>query len=216
MRPFRVVTLEQRVPEWYAARVGMLTGTCAADMLATVKSGEAAARRDLRTRLVVERLTGQSQDEGGFVSKDMQRGTDLEGDAIAAYELASGHMVQPVGFVAHLELPAGCSPDGQVSDYAGIIEAKCPKSATHLGYLRSGKVPTAYMHQITHNLFITGAEWCDFISFDPRFPDPVQLFVRRVNRADVDLKAYELAVRLFLSECDRELAEVSKLIEAAA
>lgn len=216
MKPFRVVTLEQRTPEWLAARVGMLTGTCAADMLSTIKSGEAAARRDLRTRLVVERLTGQAQDEGGFVSKDMQRGSDLEGDAIAAYELLSENVVQPVGFLAHPELPAGCSPDGQVSDYAGIVEVKCPKSATHLGYLRSGKVPTAYMHQITHNLWITGAAWCEFISFDPRFPEPLRLFVRRVNRADVDLKAYELAVRLFLSECDKELAEVSALAGAAA
>ena len=216
MKPFRVVTLEQRVPEWHAARVGMLTGTCAADMLATIKSGEAAARRDLRTRLVVERLTGQLQEEGGFVSKDMQRGSDLEGDAIAAYELASENMVQPVGFLAHLELPAGCSPDGQVSDYSGIVEVKVPKSATHLGYLRSGKVPTAYLHQITHNLWISGAAWCDFISFHPRFPEAVRLFVRRVHRADVDLKAYELAVRLFLGEVDRELAEVQSLAGAAA
>lgn len=216
MKPFRVVTLEQRVPEWHAARVGMLTGTCAADMLATIKSGEAAARRDLRTRLVVERLTGQSQEEGGFVSKDMQRGSDLEGDAIAAYELASENMVQPVGFLAHLELPAGCSPDGQVSDYAGIVEVKCPKSATHLGYLRSGKVPTAYLYQITHNLWISGAAWCDFISYAPQMPEGLQLFVRRVGRAEVDISAYELAVRLFLGEVDRELAEVQSLAGAAA
>lgn len=216
MKPFRVVTLEQRVPEWHAARVGMLTGTCAADMLATIKSGEAAARRDLRTRLVVERLTGQSQEEGGFVSKDMQRGSDLEGDAIAAYELASENMVQPVGFLAHLELPAGCSPDGQVSDYAGIVEVKCPKSATHLGYLRSGKVPTAYLYQITHNIWISGAAWCDFISYAPQMPEGLQLFVRRVGRAEVDISAYELAVRLFLGEVDRELAEVQSLAGAAA
>lgn len=215
MKPFVIVTDDQRSPEWHAARVAMLTGTDAKSMLATIKSGEAAARRDLRTAIVVERLTGQSQ-EDGFVSKDMERGTQLEPDAIAAYELARDVLVQPVGFIRHPELPAGCSLDGQVDDFTGIVEVKCPKSATHVGYWRAGKVPSDYLPQITHNLWISGAAWCDFISYDPRLPEPLRLFVRRVRREDVDLAAYELTVRLFLSECDKEHDELTRLAAGVA
>lgn len=215
MKPFVIVTDDQRSPEWHAARVAMLTGTDAKSMLATIKSGEAAARRDLRTAIVVERLTGQSQ-EDGFVSKDMERGTQLEPDAIAAYELARDVLVQPVGFIRHPDLPAGCSLDGQVADFTGIVEVKCPKSATHVGYWRAGKVPSDYLPQITHNLWISGAAWCDFISYDPRLPESLRLFIRRVRREDVDLAAYELTVRLFLSECDKEHDELTRLAAGVA
>lgn len=210
-----LVTADQRTPEWHAARVGKLTGTAAADMLATIKTGEAAARRDLRMRLVCERLTGQSQ-EDAYINAAMQRGIDKEGDAFAAYEALTGEMAFPVGFVAHDTLPAGCSPDGEVGNYRGILEAKCPKTATHVGYLRAGKVPAAYLPQITHNLWITGAEWCDFFSFDDRLTDALQCFCIRVKRADVDLKAYELLVRMFLAEVDKEVEELTLLSGAAA
>lgn len=215
LAPFVVVTDDQRTPDWHQARVGRLTGTCAADMLATIKSGEAAARRDLRARLVAERLSGQSQ-EDGYVSKDMQRGADLEADAICAYELVRDVVVQPVGFLAHPDLLAGCSPDGQIANFAGLVEVKCPKTATHIRYLREQTVPRDYLHQITHNLWITGAQWCDFISFDPRLPEGGRLFIKRVMRADVDLAAYELCVRSFLAEVEKELAEVSALLGAGA
>ena len=213
--PFVVVTDEQRTPAWYQARVGKLTGTCAADMLTTIKSGEAAARRHLRARLVAERLSGQSQ-EDSYISKDMQRGCDLEADAICAYELRRDVVVQPVGFIAHPDLQAGCSPDGQVDGFTGLVEVKCPKTATHIRYLREQTVPRDYLHQITHNLWITGAAWCDFVSYDPRLPEGGQLFIRRVLRGDVDLTAYELAVRLFLGEVETEIADVQRLIATAA
>ena len=138
----------------------------------------------------------------------MQRGIDLEPAAFAAYEAATGHVAHQVGFLAHPTLPAGCSPDGQVRSFEGILELKCPKSATHLGYLRAQKVPTDYLRQITHNLWITGASWCDFVSFDDRFPLPLQLVCLRVVRSDVDLAAYELAARLFLDEVERDHAEL--------
>lgn len=215
MKPFLIVTDEQRTEAWHKARVGKLTGTDARAMLATIKSGEAAARRDLRLTLVVERLTGESQDDA-FVSKDMQRGADLEPDAICAYELATDTVVQPVGFLAHPELLAGCSPDGHVNDFSGIVEVKCPKSATHFGYWRSGNVPSDYLPQITHNLWITGAAWCDFVSFDPRFPEGLRLFVRRVRREDVQLSAYEQTVRAFLAECDAELDTLKQLAASVA
>lgn len=212
--PFIVVTDDQRTPEWHQARVGMLTGTDAKSMLATIKSGEAAARRDLRTSLVVERLTGKSA-EDGFVSDAMKRGTELEPDAVTAYELATDRMVSPVGFIRHPELPTGCSLDGQVQNFAGIVEIKCPKSATHLSYLRGKRLPPDYVPQVTHNMWISGAQWCDFVSYDSRFPAELQLFIVRVLRSELDMAAYELAVRLFLSEVAAEEAEVRGLMVAA-
>lgn len=203
----------QRSEAWHALRRGKLTGTGAADMLATIRKGEAAARRDLRLRLVCERLTGVSA-EGDFVSKDMQRGIDLEPAARAAYEAATGSIVKPIGFVAHDELLAGCSPDGMVR--GGIVEIKCPKPATHLWYVRSRAIPLDYKPQLTHNLWITGAAWCDFVSFDDRFPSALQLFRIRVPREAVDVAAYELAARLFLDEVDREYADVAGLIPRSA
>jgi hypothetical protein len=203
----RILCTEQRVPSWYQARIGKLTGSVAGDMLARIKAGEAAARRDLRTRLVVERLTGQAQ-EDGFVSPAMLHGIEMEGDAFAAYESATGHMVNRVGFLAHDELDAGCSPDGEIGGYVGLIEIKCPKSATHLRYLRGGTVPADYLPQITHNLWITGAQWCDFASFDDRFPPSLQLFRVRVERNQAEIDAYELMARAFLTEVEKELTEL--------
>jgi hypothetical protein len=209
-----VLCPDQRTPEWAAARLGRLTGTGAADMLATIKSkGEAAARRDLRLRLVCERLTGVSA-EGDFVSKDMQRGIDREPAARAAYEAATGSIVKPIGFVAHDELLAGCSPDGLVR--GGIVEIKAPKPATHLGYIRGRALPLDYRAQVTHNLWITGAGFCDFVSYDDRFPPALQLFRVRVPRDAVDLAAYELMARSFLAEVERELEAVRGLLLEAA
>lgn len=211
----RILTESQRTPEWIQARIGMFTASRAADMLATVKTGEAAARRDLRLQLVLERVTGQSQ-EDAYVNAAMQRGNEKEPDAFAAYEALTGNLASPCGFVAHDTLMAGCSPDGIVGDYEGLIELKCPKSATHLSYLRSRSVPRDYLAQITHALWITGAQWADFLSFDDRFPAPLQVFYARIHCGDVDLKAYELAATLFLTEVDKECAEVGRMAEVVA
>lgn len=212
---FTIVDVPQRSAEWFAARVGRLTSSRACDMLATIKSGEAAARRDLRMQLVVERLTGLPQDDG-YVSKDMQRGIDKETDALAAYEAATGQLVRRTGFLAHPQLLAGCSPDGLIGHGDGALEIKCPKSSTHVGYLRNQTVPKDYLAQITHVLFITGARWCDFVSFDDRFPPALRLWIRRVERSSVDLTAYELALRLFLSEVEKEYADLQHLAEAGS
>lgn len=210
--PFQIICDEQRTPEWHRARVGMVTGTDAKALLSRGKgSEESVGRRDLRAGLVAERLTGESQDEA-FVTKEMQCGAELEPDAIAAYELATDCSVQPVGFIRHLDMPVGCSLDGHVNDFTGFVEVKCPKTATHFGYLRANRVPPDYLPQITHNLFVSGAQWCDFVSFDPRLPEQGRLFVKRIIRAEVDLAAYDLALRLFLGEVDKEYAEIERLI----
>lgn len=203
-----IVEVEQRSPAWYQARLGRLTGSRAADMLATVKNGEAARRRDLRMQLVCERLTGVPQ-EDGYVNAVMQRGIDLEPAAFAAYEALTGHVARRTGFLQHPELMAGCSVDGDVDDFTGIVELKCPKSATHLRYLRDGSVPSDYLPQITHNLWISGAQWCDFVSFDDRFPPDLQTFRVRVPRDERLIAAYEAEVRKFLAEIDAEIAALT-------
>lgn len=207
---FTVIEAEQRSAEWFAARLGRLTGSRAADMLATIKSGEAAARRDLRLQLVCERLT-QTLQEDAFVNAAMQRGIDCEPLAFSAYESLTGNMAHRTGFLAHDTLAIGCSLDGHVGDFAGILEVKCPKSATHLGYLRGGKVPVAYVPQITHNLWVTGAAWADFLSFDDRFPVELQTFLVRHERNEQEIAAYALAANLFLSEVAAEVDAVKAL-----
>ena len=209
-RAFTEISAPQRSPEWFAARLGRLTGSRAGDMLATIKTGEAAARRDYRLQLVCERLTGQGQ-EDGFVSEAMQRGIDLEPAAFRAYEAETGLMPRTSGFLAHQTLLAGCSLDGHVGDFEGILELKCPKSATHLRYLRSGVPAPEHLAQITHNLWLTGAAWCDFLSYDDRFPPALQVFLVRVARTDVDLAAYHEKVVRFLDEVAAEVETVKGL-----
>jgi hypothetical protein len=201
---FTVLNAPQRSTEWFAARVGRLTGSVASDMLATIKTGEAAGRRNLRTKLVVERLTGLPQ-EDGFVNAAMTWGIEHEADAFAAYEAHSGSVVRRTGFLCADALMVGCSLDGDVDGFGGIIELKCPQSATHLGYLKDGKVPSNHLPQILHNLWVTGAAWCDFVSYDPRFPEHLRLFVVRVPRVEIDILAYSKQAEKFLAEVDEEV-----------
>jgi hypothetical protein len=205
----------QRSPEWFVARVGKFTASRAADMMATIKSGEAAARRDLRTQLVCERLTGQPQ-EDPYINAAMQRGIDKEGDALLAYEALTGLVARPCGFFAHDTLMAGCSPDGTIGDGVGLLELKCPKTATHLDYLKAKTVPKSYLYQMVHALWITGAEWCDFVSFDDRLPPALQVFYVRVPRVPAEIDSYELMARAFLAEIDRDLDELGKLAGVVA
>ena len=214
---FQIIAAEQRSPEWFAARAGRLTGSAAADMLDVLKDGKTPGykRRDLLARLVCERLTGQPQ-EDGYVNAIMQRGIDLEPDAFAAYEALTGHLVRRTGFLSHDSLPAGCSLDGDVEDFTGILEIKCPKSTTHLGYVRARKVPDTHMPQILHNLWISGAQWCDFFSFDPRYPEDLREFYVRVPRVELEVLAYSKAAERFLAEVDAEVTAVQALRVVAA
>lgn len=213
---FTEVIAEQRSVLWFQSRCGLLTGSRASDMLATIKSGEAAARRDYRVQLVTERLTGRPQDDG-FINAAMQHGIDMEPAAFAAYESLTGSVAMRTGFLRHTQFGAGCSLDGHVDNFAGIVEIKCPKSATHLGYWRGkGEAPANYLPQITHNLWITGAQWCDFLSFDDRFPEELQTFLVRVTRADVDIEAYEKKALAFLAEVDAEVLAIRTMTKGVA
>jgi len=216
---FQIIDAEQRSPEWFQARAGRLTGSKAACVDDFLKSGkESAARRDYRMALVCERLTGKPLDDGdGFVNAAMQRGIELEPAAFAAYEALTGTMAHKSGFLSHTTHLAGCSLDGHIDNFTGLLEIKCPKSATHLSYWRGpGTVPEDYLPQITHNLWITGAEWCDFLSFDDRFSPEMQTFMVRVKRSDVDIEAYEKKALAFLAEVEAEYQAIKTMTKGVA
>ncbi len=214
---FTICTAEQRSSEWFQSRVGRVTGSRAADILSVIKNGEAAARRDYRAQLVCERLTGLPQ-EDGFINGAMQWGIDQEANAFAAYEALSGSLVRRTGFLAATDQMVGCSLDGDIDNFSGILELKCPKSATHLDYLKLPieAIPSRHIPQLVHNLWISGAQWCDFVSYDPRFPEPLQLFCRRLYRDEAQIASYALAVSLFLSEVDRDVAEMQAKMAVTA
>lgn len=215
--PFTVIDADQRSVDWFSARLGRLTGSVASDMLAKLKKGgESASRRNLRVRLALERVVGQPM-EDAFVTAAMQRGIDLESEALAAYEAATGAFVRSVGFVRRNDLMVGCSPDGVIGEFEGLVEAKVPNMATHLDYLRlRDRVPSEYEAQCLHNLWTTGAPWIDFVSYDPRFPEPLRLYVVRYTPTPEAFAAYEVEARLFLDEIDREVAEIHALQDAKA
>ncbi len=193
----------------------MLTGSAAAAMMATIKSGEAASRRNLRVRIVLEQLTGRSQ-ESDFQSQAMIQGTEREADATALYEALTCRLLETTGFIQHDTLSAGVSLDGHVGDFEGIIEAKCPTAAVHLGYLKSGKVPADYLWQCIHGLWMTNAGWCDWISYNPDFPEPLRSKMVRIEWDSARIAEYDTAVKAFLSECDAELDSVRAMMAVTA
>lgn len=201
---YRVLTYPQRSPEWRDARLGRLTGSRAVHALDFNRDGkESAKRRDYRIQLVAERLTGIPCDSD-FVNADMQRGIELEPEAVAAYEAHTGNLAQPVGFLQHTTLLAGYSPDANVNDGEGWVEVKCPRPANHIGYLRASVLPREHLAQCRHALWLTGAEWIDFVSYSPALPDALRLFVVRLTRAQANIDGYGDAARAFLDECELE------------
>lgn len=196
----------QGSPEWFAARLGRVTASRVADVVAKTKTGWGASRANYMAELIAERLTGEPAEK--FSNAAMQWGTEKEPDARAAYEFRTDAEVTQVGFVAHPSIPmAGASPDGMVGD-VGLIEIKCPNTATHLDTLLSRAVPGKYVTQMQWQMACAGRQWCDFVSYDPRLPESMRVFVQRVPR-DADLIAsLEKEVADFLSELDAKLAQL--------
>lgn len=207
-----VVDCAQRSDEWYAARLGWLTSSRAAAVLARRKDNdEAAGRRNLRVELVLERLMGRRVGRD-FRSWEMQQGAEREPDARTLYEALTGRIVVQTGFVrSTVHAWVGCSLDGHVGDFEGVVEAKCPIPATHFDFLRTGKVPAEYVPQILHQLWVTGARWADFVSYNPDFPDRLQAKVARVARDDRAVAAYALEALQLLREVDAEALAVRRL-----
>ena len=203
----------QRSPEWFALRCGRVSGSQAQHLLSTLKSKtESAGRRDLRMLLAQERLSGLPDDGPTFINADMQRGIDMEPQALAALEM-SGVLpgaIRPVGYLTHDELQAGYSPDGVAGPgFNTLVEVKCPRMATHLSMFEMpGSVPAKYLGQLTHALWLTGAASMHFGSYCPSFTR-APLFHVEVTRAMVDLDAYETTLRSFLGEVDLLVARLN-------
>jgi len=197
---------DQRSEEWFAARLGKATGSRFNDIIAKTRSGYSASRKNYAAELVVERITGEPTNT--FTSVPMQWGTDNEPVARLQYELATGNEVQETGFWTHDTLEAGASPDGLIGD-DGLLEIKCPNTATHIDTLIKKKLPRQYEAQVQGQMWITGRQWCDFVTFDPRLPENAQMFIVRVERDDVFIKELEEEVSLFLEEV-RDLVEFIK------
>jgi putative phage-type endonuclease len=204
--------IEQRTEEWFAARLGKVTASRVADLVGKTKTGYSATRDNYMAQLVVERLT-QTKAES-YTNAAMQWGTDQEPFARAAYEAAQSVMVEEVGFVPHPTIEwAGASPDGLVGD-DGLVEIKCPNTATMIETLLSQKVPGKYFIQMQFQLACTGRKWCDYVSFDPRMPAKAQMFVRRVDRDDEYIAHLEEEIAKFLVEVESQVQKLNVIIES--
>ena len=187
--------IEQGSQEWLALRAGKVTASKAADVMSSITT---AGYRNYLADLVVERLTGNKTES--FTNAAMQWGVDQEQLARAEYEVKTGSFVDQIAFVEHPTIVnLGCSPDGLVGD-DGLIEIKCPNTATHIDYVMQDKVPTKYIPQIQCQLAVTGRKWCDFVSFDPRLPDGLQILIVRLERDDEYIEKLEARVIKFLDE----------------
>lgn len=196
--------IEQGTAEWRALRLGKLTASRLADATARTKTGWGASRANYIAELLVERLTGVPTE--GYVNAAMQRGTELEPEARVAYEFYSGVTVEQCGFIDHPVIGmTGASPDGLVGQ-DGLVEIKCPNTATHLDTLLTGDVDRKYQTQMQWQMACTKRAWCDFVSYDPRVPEPMRLFTRRFLRNDTVIAALEKDVTEFLAELEAKLS----------
>jgi putative phage-type endonuclease len=201
-----MTVIEQGSADWFAMRLGKVTASRVADVIARTKSGYSASRANYAAQLIAERLTGNVAE--GYSNAAMQWGTEQEPEARLAYEFRTDVDVQEVAFVDHPAIKnSGASPDGLVSD-DGLVEIKCPNTATHLETLQGEAIPGKYETQMLWQMACTGRQWCDFVSFDPRLPENMRLFVKRLPRDDGRIAELEADVAAFLSEIDATVAEL--------
>jgi putative phage-type endonuclease len=201
--------MDQGTEEWFTIRIGKVTASRVADVIAKTKTGYSASRDNYMAQLVCERLTGQKGES--FTNAAMQHGTETEPLARAAYEALKDVLVDEVGFVPHPTIEmAGASPDGLVGT-DGLLEIKCPNTATHIETLLSQSVPGKYNTQMQFQMACTGRQWCDFVSFDNRLPAELQLFVKRVPRDEVFIRLIEAEIVQFLAELDDKINKLMKV-----
>lgn len=201
----------QGSPEWFAIRCGKVTASRVADVVARTKTGWGASRANYMAELVAERLTGAVAES--YSNAAMQWGTDTEPEARRAYEFYRDVDVAQVGFIVHPHIEqSGASPDGLVEP-GGLVEIKCPNTATHIDTLLSATVPGKYATQMQWQMACTGRQWCDFVSFDPRMPEAMRLFVRRVQRDNEAIAELEKLVTAFLEELDAKVAALRTAYE---
>lgn len=209
--------LIQGSPEWFAARAGKITASRLKALMAKTKSGWSTSRANMITQLSIERLTGSIED--GFTNAAMQRGIEMEPEALNAYAFEHGVALESVGMAVHPELSfATCSPDSLVGDH-GLVEIKCPSAmAKHYEALQKGAHAKEYHWQLHHQLFVTGRQWVDAVSYDPRFPDGLQLAVVRVERdAEImeEIKAQAIECNRLIEERVAEMRDLQNVRKAA-
>lgn len=203
--------IEQRSADWFAARCGSLGASQIADALAKAKDGKTPGSTsiNLRAKLVVERLTGVQED--GFKNAAMQHGIDNEDAARMAYEARTGEFVSQVGLYRHPFIEGThASPDGLVGE-TGLVEIKCPNSATHIETIKTAKIGTKYLYQMQWQMACADREWCDFVSYDPRMPDNLRLWIKRVKRDDKLIAELEAGVATFLDGVKADLSILKQL-----
>ena len=200
--------VEQGTPEWFAARLGNVTASRVADVIAKTKSGYAASRDNYMAQLICERMTNTVAES--YTNAAMQWGTETEPLARAAYESIADVLVDEVGYVQHPRIErAGASPDGLIGLF-GLLEIKCPNTATHIDTLITEQVPTKYITQMQWQMVCTGRAWCDFVSFDPRLPNGLQVFVKRVEFDTEYAATLEIEVVKFLAELDTKISKLNE------
>lgn len=203
-----IINVEQGTPEWLSLRCGIVTASRIADLTAKTKSGPSASRANYMAELIAERLTGAPY--ARFQSAAMLHGTETEPQARAAYEFITDAEVEQVGFILHPAITgAGCSPDGLVGA-EGMVEIKCPQTATHLATVETGKVDGKYVKQMQFQMACAGRAWCDFVSFDPALPAHLQLFRQRVPRDAAMIGEIESEVVKFLAEMNTRIERLSE------
>ena len=201
--------MDQRTDEWFESRLGKATASRIADIIAKTKTGPSASRENYAVQLVLERIT-QTKGES-YSNAAMQWGTETEPLARQAYELKRGLFVDEVGFIDHPTIAnSGASPDGLVGT-DGLVEIKCPNSATHMETLVTRKIPQKYIPQMTWQMACTGRNWCDFVSFDPRFPEHLQIFIERIEYDPTYVRMLELEVTQFLDEVEKKVEILRKM-----
>ena len=200
--------MEQRTDEWHKARLGKVTASRISDVMAMSKSGVAATRQNYEAQLIAERLSGQPTPL--YSNAAMQWGTDQEPHARSAYSFIADSDVEEIGFVEHPSISmSGASPDGLIGS-DGLIEIKCPNTATHLRFLEDEKIDKRYRYQMNWQMACTGREWCDFVSYDPRLPDRFGIKILRIMRDDELIKDIEYEVGIFLAGIDDKIRELDK------
>ena len=198
--------MEQKSDEWFAARMGKGTASKVADVIAKTKTGYSTSRENYMAQLICERMTNTQSES--FTNAAMQWGTETEPLARAAYEAKHSVLVDEVGFIDHPEINmSGASPDGLVGD-DGMVEIKCPNTATHIETLLNDTVDGKYQYQMLWQMRCAGRKWCDFVSFDPRMPEELQLKVIRFEYDQGTIDQIEIEVNKFLSEVDQKVKQL--------
>jgi putative phage-type endonuclease len=202
------VAVEQGTPEWHQLRLGKVTASRVADILAKTKTGPSASRNNYLIELALQRVTKAIEES--YTNSAMEWGIQTEPQARVAYEVKTNNFVDQVAFIDHPTIANfGCSPDGLVGS-DGLIEIKCPNSATHWSYIKDNAPPNKYFIQMQAQMAVTGAKWCDFVSFDPRMPERSQLLIVNVPRDPEFISSMEEEIKQFLNEVEVEVNLMEK------